>query len=70
MQVCHLKQFHMILSDDDIQDRSSFKSLLKFARRMVTNLFARLDPKPISLEAQQGKQDAKQKGVCVNTRGY
>lgn len=56
MQICYLKQFHAILSDDEIQDRSSFRGILQFGRRMVTHLFARLDPKPVSLEREMEKQ--------------
>lgn len=57
MQICYLKQFHLILSDDEIQDRSSFKGILKFGRRMVAHLFGRLDPKPVSLDKQKDKKD-------------
>ena len=57
LQICYLKQFHAILSDDEIQDKSSFKGILQFGRRMVTHLFGRLDPKPVSLDKQKEKQD-------------
>jgi hypothetical protein len=61
LQICYLRQFHAILRDEEIQDRSSFKGILKFGSRMVTHLFARLDPKPVSLEKQKGQQEQSEK---------
>jgi hypothetical protein len=51
LQLRYLRQLHVLLSDANIKQSAAHNEIVRFAKGLVANLFARLDPAPPVLPA-------------------